>query len=66
VPKGWPYGTHILIMLSSKGLMVLIVGLGCDPRALWYSYSNYAIIQGPYGTHIRIMLSSKGLMVLIF
>ncbi len=34
--------------------------------ALWYSYSDYAVIEGPYGTHILIMRSSKGLMVLIF
>ncbi len=48
------------------GLMVLIFGLCRHPRALWYSYSDYAVIQGPYGTHIWIMPSSKGLMVLIF
>ncbi len=50
-------------MPSSKGVMVLIFGLCCHPRALWYSYLDYAVIQGPYGTHIPIMLSSKGLMV---
>jgi hypothetical protein len=69
VGKGSPLGPSMLWgapLCLRDGRMVLIFWLCHHPRALWYSYSDYAVIQGPRGTHIRIMPSSKGLVVLIF
>jgi hypothetical protein len=63
--KGSPLGPSMLWgapLCLRDGLMVLIFWLCCHRRALWYSYSDYAVIQGPNGTHILIMPSSKGLM----